>query len=61
LNLNSEGEKNMNHLVKAGIDALVIGGDGTQEEYDFNAEFDFGNGYSGTIDNDIFGTSHLLG
>jgi 6-phosphofructokinase 1 len=60
-----EGRKKAyDHLVKAGIDALVvIGGDGTfTGGMVFNAEFDFPvMGIPGTIDNDIFGTSHTLG
>jgi 6-phosphofructokinase 1 len=61
----AEGRKKAHdHLVKAGIDALVvIGGDGTfTGGMIFNAEFDFPvMGIPGTIDNDIFGTSHTLG
>jgi 6-phosphofructokinase 1 len=60
-----EGRKKAHdHLVKAGIDALVvIGGDGTfTGGMIFNTEFDFPvMGIPGTIDNDIFGTSHTLG
>jgi 6-phosphofructokinase 1 len=60
-----EGRKKAyDHLVKAGIDALVvIGGDGTfTGGMIFNTEFDFPvMGIPGTIDNDIFGTSHTLG
>jgi len=60
-----EGRKKAHdHLVKAGIDALVvIGGDGTfTGGMIFNAEFNFPvMGIPGTIDNDIFGTSHTLG
>jgi 6-phosphofructokinase 1 len=60
-----EGRKKAHdHLVKAGIEALVvIGGDGTfTGGLVFNAEFDFPIiGIPGTIDNDIFGTSHTLG
>ncbi|WP_166965240.1 6-phosphofructokinase [Yeosuana marina] len=51
-------------VTKAGIDALVlIGGDGTfTGGMIFNQEFDFPViGIPGTIDNDIFGTSHTLG
>ena len=51
-------------LLKANIDALVaIGGDGTfTGAMIFNKEFDFPViGIPGTIDNDIFGTSHTLG
>ena len=51
-------------LTKAGIDALVvIGGDGTfTGAMIFNKEFGFPvMGIPGTIDNDIFGTSHTLG
>jgi 6-phosphofructokinase 1 len=52
------------NLVNAGIDALVvIGGDGSfTGALLFNTEFDFPViGIPGTIDNDIFGTSHTLG
>lgn len=52
------------NLVKAGIDALVvIGGDGTFTGAEvFKNEFNFPvMGIPGTIDNDIFGTSHTLG
>jgi 6-phosphofructokinase 1 len=51
-------------LVKAGIDALVvIGGDGSFTGAEiFNKEHHFPvMGIPGTIDNDIFGTSHTLG
>lgn len=60
-----EGRKKAHeHLTKAGIDALVvIGGDGTfTGGLLFSSEFDFPvMGIPGTIDNDIFGTSHTLG
>lgn len=60
-----EGRKKAHeNLVKAGVDALVvIGGDGTfTGALAFNAEFNFPiMGIPGTIDNDIFGTSHTLG
>ncbi len=60
-----EGRKKAHdNLIKAGIDALVvIGGDGTfTGGLLFNNEFDFPvMGIPGTIDNDIFGTSHTLG
>ena len=52
------------NLLKSGIDALVvIGGDGTfTGGLIFNTEFNFPvMGIPGTIDNDIFGTSHTLG
>ena len=52
------------NLVKAGVDALVvIGGDGTfTGGLLFSTEFNFPiMGIPGTIDNDIFGTSHTLG
>ncbi len=52
------------HLVDAGIDALVvIGGDGSFTGAEvFNNEYNFPvMGIPGTIDNDIFGTSHTLG
>ncbi|MCK0123968.1 6-phosphofructokinase [Gelidibacter sp. F2691] len=51
-------------LTDAGIEALVvIGGDGSfNGGLIFNQEFDFPViGIPGTIDNDIFGTSHTLG
>ena len=51
-------------LVNAGIDALVvIGGDGSfTGAMIFNQEFDFPvMGIPGTIDNDIYGTTHTLG
>ncbi len=61
----SEGRKKAyENLTKAGIDALVvIGGDGTfTGGLLFNSEFNFPvMGIPGTIDNDIFGTSHTLG
>ena len=60
-----EGRKKAyDHLVKAGVDALVIiGGDGSFTGAEvFNKEFNFPvMGIPGTIDNDIFGTSHTLG
>lgn len=52
------------NLKKAGIDALVvIGGDGSfTGAMVFNEEYNFPvMGIPGTIDNDIFGTSHTLG
>jgi 6-phosphofructokinase 1 len=52
------------HLVNAGVNALVvIGGDGSFTGAEiFNAEFGLPvMGIPGTIDNDIFGTSHTLG
>lgn len=61
----SEGRKKAHeNLTKAEIDALVvIGGDGTfTGGLLFNNEFNFPvMGIPGTIDNDIFGTSHTLG
>ncbi|MEL0456559.1 6-phosphofructokinase [Flavobacteriaceae bacterium SZ-1-7] len=51
-------------LIEAEIDGLVvIGGDGSfTGALIFNGEFDFPvMGIPGTIDNDIFGTSHTLG
>ena len=51
-------------LQKAGVDALVvIGGDGSFTGAEiFNKEYGFPvMGIPGTIDNDIFGTSHTLG
>ena len=60
-----EGRKKAHQqLVDAGIDALVIiGGDGSFTGAEiFNNEFNFPvMGIPGTIDNDIFGTSHTLG
>lgn len=60
-----EGRKKAyDHLVKAGIQAfVVIGGDGSFTGAEvFNKEFNFPvMGIPGTIDNDIFGTSHTLG
>lgn len=60
-----EGRKKAyENLVKAGVDALVvIGGDGSfTGALIFNSEYDFPvMGIPGTIDNDIFGTSHTLG
>lgn len=57
-------EKAHANLVKAGVDALVvIGGDGSfTGALLFNTEYNFPViGIPGTIDNDIFGTSHTLG
>ncbi len=51
-------------LLKSGVDALVvIGGDGSFTGAEiFNKEYNFPvMGIPGTIDNDIFGTSHTLG
>jgi len=60
-----EGRKKAyDHLVKEGVDALVvIGGDGSFTGAEvFNKEYGFPvMGIPGTIDNDIFGTSHTLG
>lgn len=60
-----EGRKKAyDQLVKAEVDALVvIGGDGSFTGAEvFNKEYDFPvMGIPGTIDNDIFGTSHTLG
>ncbi|WP_320814715.1 6-phosphofructokinase [Flavobacterium sp.] len=60
-----EGRKKAyNHLKAANVDALVvIGGDGSFTGAEiFNKEFNFPvMGIPGTIDNDIFGTSHTLG
>lgn len=60
-----EGRKKAyDQLVKEGVDALVvIGGDGSFTGAEiFNKEYDFPvMGIPGTIDNDIFGTSHTLG
>jgi 6-phosphofructokinase 1 len=61
----AEGRKKAHdELVKAGVDALVvIGGDGSFTGAEiFNKEYGFPvMGIPGTIDNDIFGTSHTLG
>lgn len=60
-----EGRKKAyDNLVKQGVDALVvIGGDGSfTGGLIFNTEFGFPViGIPGTIDNDIYGTSHTLG
>jgi len=60
-----EGRKKAHeNLVKAGVEALVvIGGDGSfTGALLFNTEYNFPViGIPGTIDNDIFGTSHTLG
>ncbi|MCK7590906.1 6-phosphofructokinase [Subsaxibacter sp. CAU 1640] len=60
-----EGRKTAHQkLTEANIDALVlIGGDGTfTGGLIFNKEYDFPIiGIPGTIDNDIYGTSHTLG
>jgi 6-phosphofructokinase 1 len=60
-----EGRKKAyDNLVKAEIDAfVVIGGDGSfTGALLFNSEYNFPViGIPGTIDNDIFGTSHTLG
>ncbi|TDD95970.1 6-phosphofructokinase [Flavobacterium cellulosilyticum] len=60
-----EGRKKAyDELTKAGVDALVIiGGDGSFTGAEiFNREYGFPvMGIPGTIDNDIFGTSHTLG
>jgi 6-phosphofructokinase 1 len=60
-----EGRKKAyENLVKEEVDALVvIGGDGSfTGALLFNSEYDFPvMGIPGTIDNDIFGTSHTLG
>ncbi len=60
-----EGRKKAHqHLVDNQVDAIVvIGGDGTFTGAEvFNNEFNFPvMGIPGTIDNDIFGTSHTLG
>ncbi len=57
-------QKAYNYLKEANVDALVvIGGDGSFTGAEiFNKEFNFPvMGIPGTIDNDIFGTSHTLG
>ncbi|HLO72622.1 MAG TPA: 6-phosphofructokinase [Flavobacterium sp.] len=60
-----EGRKKAyDNLVAAGVDALVvIGGDGSFTGAEvFNNEYGFPvMGIPGTIDNDIYGTSHTLG
>ncbi|GEL12107.1 6-phosphofructokinase [Flavobacterium glycines] len=60
-----EGRKKAHeNLLKAGIEALVvIGGDGTfTGALIFNSEYNFPvMGIPGTIDNDIYGTTHTLG
>ena len=60
-----EGRKKAHeNLLKSNVDALVvIGGDGSFTGAEiFNEEFGFPvMGIPGTIDNDIFGTSHTLG
>ncbi|UGS22251.1 6-phosphofructokinase [Flavobacterium cyclinae] len=60
-----EGRKKAyDNLVAAGIDSfVVIGGDGSFTGAEiFNEEFGFSViGIPGTIDNDIYGTSHTLG
>ncbi|TXD84124.1 6-phosphofructokinase [Subsaximicrobium wynnwilliamsii] len=60
-----EGRKTAHDkLIEANVDALVIiGGDGSfTGALIFNNEFDFPvMGIPGTIDNDIFGTTHTLG
>ena len=60
-----EGRKKAHeNLINAGIDALVVvGGDGSFTGAEvFNNEYNFPvMGIPGTIDNDIFGTSHTLG
>lgn len=60
-----EGRKKAyDQLIKEGVDALVvIGGDGSFTGAEvFNKEYGFPvMGIPGTIDNDIFGTSHTLG
>jgi len=61
----AEGRKKAyDNLIKSGVNALVvIGGDGSFTGAEiFNAEYKFPvMGIPGTIDNDIFGTSHTLG
>lgn len=63
--MTTEGRKKAyNHLNDAGIEALVvIGGDGSfTGAMIFNKEYNIPViGIPGTIDNDIFGTSHTLG
>lgn len=63
--MTTEGRKKAyDHLVQAGVNAIVvIGGDGSFTGAEvFNKEYKFPvMGIPGTIDNDIFGTSHTLG
>jgi len=63
--MTEEGRKKAHdNLVKAGVNALVvIGGNGSfTGALKFNQEFGFPIiGIPGTIDNDIYGTSHTLG
>lgn len=63
--MTTEGRKKAHeHLIASGVDALVvIGGDGSFTGAEiFNNEYNFPvMGIPGTIDNDIFGTSHTLG
>ena len=63
--MSQEGrQKAFKHLQEAGISALiVIGGDGSFTGAEvFSKEFNFPvMGIPGTIDNDIYGTSHTLG
>lgn len=63
--MTEEGRKKAHaHLVKAGVDSLVIiGGDGSFTGAEvFNKQFGFPvMGIPGTIDNDIFGTTHTIG
>ncbi len=57
-------QKAHENILKIGVDALVvIGGDGTFTGAEiFNSEYNFPvMGIPGTIDNDIYGTSHTLG
>lgn len=63
--MTAEGRKKAHdELVKAGVEGfVVIGGDGSFTGAEiFNKEYGFPvMGIPGTIDNDIFGTSHTLG
>lgn len=63
--MTAEGRKKAyDELVKAGVEGfVVIGGDGSFTGAEiFNKEYGFPvMGIPGTIDNDIFGTSHTLG
>lgn len=63
--MTSEGRlKAYNHLLHTGVDSLVIiGGDGSFTGAEvFSREFNFPvMGIPGTIDNDIYGTSHTIG
>jgi 6-phosphofructokinase 1 len=63
--MTAEGRKKAyGHLLRAGVDSLVtIGGDGTFRGAEiFSKEYNISIiGIPGTIDNDMFGTTHTLG